>query len=175
MSVDLGDLVEVLQREVSPPGTNLFPNATDDEFLGNLQDAFWEAKLFNFFGLYIEADGLVTPSSPAGADMSRTEQQLIVLFAGARILRNELRNINTSFKAGAGSVSYEVQKSAQLLRDLLADIRSRIDYHIQSVGATQTYYIDAITGRADSIQYSGRINWTTGSGIGSSYGGDYGW
>ena len=174
MTVDLGDLVEVLQREVSPPGTNLFPNATDDEFLGNLQDAFWEAKLFNFFGLYVEADGVVSASS-GGSDMSRTDQQLIVLFAGARILRNGLRNINTAFKASAGSVSYEVQKSAQLLRDLLADIRSRIDYHIQSVGATQTYYIDAITGRADSIQNSGRINWTSGSGIGSTYGGDYGW
>jgi len=36
MAIDLGDLVESLQREVSPPGTNLFPDAVDDEYFGHL-------------------------------------------------------------------------------------------------------------------------------------------
>lgn len=158
MSVDLGDLIEAIKSEVSPPGTDLFPNATEDEWIINLQNAFWEAKLFDFFGNFYEADGLIQPNA-GSTDMDRTQQQLIVLFAGARILRNELRNINTTFKSKAGPVEFETQKSANLLRDLLNDVRSKIMWQLQAVGSTNTFYIDSVTGRADSM-ITGQTFWT---------------
>lgn len=159
MAVDLDELVEVVRREVSPPGTNLFPNATDDEFLGNLQDAFWEARLFGFFEGFTESEGTVTPAT-GSIDMERDQQQLIVLFAGARILRNEIRNLNTSFRAVAGPVEFEQQKSAQVLKDLLFDVRSRIVYLVQGLAANQTYYIDAVVGRTEAMDY-GNTSFTT--------------
>ena len=39
---DLFDLVDGLKREVNSIGADSFPDATDDEWLGNLQDGFWE-------------------------------------------------------------------------------------------------------------------------------------
>jgi hypothetical protein len=162
MSVELDELVEVVRREVSPPGSDLFPNATDDEFLGNLRDAFWEARLFGFFNGFTEADGSVSPTSGT-TDLGRDQQQLIVLFAGARILRNEIRNMNTSFRAKAGPVEFEQAKSAQVLKSLLDDVRSRIIYLLQAAGSTQTYYIDAVIGREESINF-GATEYVTGRG-----------
>lgn len=157
MAVDLADLLDSVKRECSPPGTDLFPDAIDDEWLGQLLDSFWEARLFGFFADFTaDDDGLVSPVTDGDDDMGRTDQALIILFAGARVIRNELKNTNTSFRAQAGPVEFEVQNSAQLLRDILKDIRSKVDLALAALGtinSTTVAYIDSLVGREDSIYY----------------------
>jgi hypothetical protein len=105
MSVDLNDLIPSLQRELSPPGSNLYPNATDDDWLGHLQDAFWEARiqgLLSGFTLDDQDDALIVPQSGT-TDMTRDLQQLIVLFAGYRVTLTQFQNINSGFRAKAGA------------------------------------------------------------------------
>lgn len=169
MAVDLSDLVDSLKREMSPPGTDLFSTASDDDWLGQLEDSFWEAKLFGFFKNYTDADGLVSPLN-GSTDLGRDQQELIVLFAGARCLRNELKNMNTAFRAAAGSVSFEVENSAQLLRDILHDLRSKVDLALAALGeinSTTVAYVDSLLGREQSIYY-GDIGWNGSGGYGSS-------
>lgn len=128
MSVDLGDLIPSLQREVSPPGGNLYPNATDDDWLGYLQDAFWEARLqglLSGFTLDTDDDSLIVPQHGT-TDLERDFQQLIVLFAGFRITLTQFQNINSGFSAKAGPVQFEQQKSAQTLRGVLDSIKERL-------------------------------------------------
>ncbi len=154
MAVDLADLIPSLERETSPPGTDLFPDATDDEWLGQLTDSFWEAKLFNFFaGFTASEDGLVNPIS-GSEDMSRTDQQLVVLFAGIRSIRLKLMNTNTSFRAVAGPVEFETQNSANLLVEILKELQAKIAVlyaTLGGLGTTQTYYLNAVMERTDSI------------------------
>lgn len=157
MAVDISELIEPLKREMSPPGTDLFADATDDDWLGQLQDSFWEAKLYGFFEGYSEFEGFVSPDDAADDDLSRTQQQLIVLFAGSRCLRNELKNMNTKFRAAAGSVEFETENSATLLRDILKDLRSKIDLILATMSdlnyTTTTTYIDSLYGRELSLGY----------------------
>lgn len=145
--------MEVLRREVSPPGEDLFPNATDDEFLGNLQDAFWDARLDGLLAGYTESNGSVTPVSGT-TEIARELQQLVVAYAGVRIVRNQLRALNTSFKAQAGPVQFEQQKSANLLKGLLDDLREKRKFilvRLGDLGLTDSYYIDALVSRDDSF------------------------
>lgn len=160
MSVDLEDLVPELKTEVNPPGTDNFPTATDDEWLNNLRNSFWEARVFGFWAGYTEADGLVAPQTGT-TDLGRDQQQLIVLFAAARIIRNVLQNTNTSFKAAVGDSAaiFEVQNSAQLLVAILKDIRSKIDLAMAAIGtinSTTVAYIDSLVERENSI-YQGDV------------------
>ena len=155
MAVALDDLIDSLKREISPPGTNLFPNATDDELLGNLSDAFWEMVLDGLVTGY-ESDGdFITPVSGT-TDLGRDMQQLIVFYAGVRIVRNEIRGRNTVFRTKAGPVEYETQQSANVLRDLLAELVRRRDfilYRLSDAGAVGEGYIDMLAARTDSIIY----------------------
>lgn len=156
MAIDLSELQDSLKREVSPPGSDFFPDATDDDWLGQLRDSFWEAKLFGFFIGYSENEGLVSNTTTGGAELDRAYQELIVLFAGARVIRNELKGTSTSFRAQAGSVEFETQNSAQLLRDILKDIRSKVDLALAALGtinSTTVAYIDSLVGVEDSLYY----------------------
>lgn len=166
MAVDLGDLIESLQREVNSPGGDSFPDATDDSFLGYLQDSFWEIRLdgVTSFDPYVEADGIVTPSDSADDDLGRVLQQLIVLYAGIRIIRNQLLNLQTLFRAKAGPVEYETQQSALLLKAILDELKGRRNLvlgRLSDVGTTTDYYIDALVEREYSIDY-GLTSWFTG-------------
>lgn len=157
MAVDLSDLVEVLKRETSPPGTDLFPDATDDEWLGYLQDAFWEAKWMGMpFDSWSEAEGIIAPTTSGGDDISREYQQVIVFVAGYRIVRSKLLNTNTTFRAKAGPVEYETQQSATLLRDVLADLKYKLTLiinRISDLGYSATYYIDSLAARDESVNW----------------------
>lgn len=155
MAVDLFDLVESLRREVSPPGEDLFPNATDDEYLGNLQDSFWEARLDGLLEGFEESDGLVTPTS-GDTDLTRDLQQLVVFYAGFRIVRNHLRSLKTQFRAAAGPVSFETQQSANVLKDLLLELKYKRDLiltRLSDLGQIPTAYIDALVARDNSLLY----------------------
>lgn len=154
MAIDLNDLIEDLKTEVNPPGQNNFATAVDDEWLNNLRNSFWEARVFGFWKGFSEADGLVAPAS--GDDLGRDQQQLIILFAAARIIRNVLQNTNTKFHAEAGSAVFEVENSANLLVAILKDIRSKIDLAMAAIGtinSTTVAYIDSLVGREESIRY----------------------
>jgi hypothetical protein len=163
MSIDLGDLIESLQREVSPPGTDLFPNATDDNYFGYLQDSFWEIKLDGIepFEGYTEADGLVSPTSGT-TELTRDLQQLVVLYSGIRIIRNELRNINTLFRSVAGPVEFETQQSATVLKAIMEELQQRRNFilnRLSDIGAVDTTYIDMVTTRDLSQATQGGTWW----------------
>lgn len=125
MAVDLSLFVDSLKREVQPPGTEIFAGVSESAWVGYLADAFWEARLDGFLLDYsADEDGLVTHTA-GGADIDRSAVALIILYAGIRVLRNRLMNINTQFRAKAGPVEYEVQNSANLLTDMLRALRAQ--------------------------------------------------
>lgn len=160
MSVDLGDLVEDLQSEVNPPGNDLFPGAIDDEWISNLRNAFWQARLEGMLAGYTESDGVITPITGT-TDLSRDLQQLIIVYAGMRVVRNTLRSLNTMFSAKAGSVSFETQQSAQVLKGLLDDLKYEKELiltRLSDVGQVPSHYIDAVLARDDSVTF-GDTRW----------------
>lgn len=153
MAVDLADLVDSLKREVSPPGTDLFPNAREDDYVGHLADAFWEARLQGMLKGFTEADGSIMPQG-TGDDMTRDLQQLIVLYAGYRILLTSLMNLQTTFRAASGPNSFEVQRSAQVVQAVLKAIKSKIDIALErlsDVGAVNVAVFDAVVERTYDI------------------------
>jgi hypothetical protein len=155
MAVDLSDLVDSLKREVNAPGLTQLPDATDTQYLGNLQDGFWEAVLDGLIEGYTETDGIVTPVSGT-TDLSRELQQLVVFYAGFRIVRNLMRDLKTAFKASAGPVSYETEQSANLLKSILDDLKGKRNFllnRLSDLGAVNSVYIDALSARDDSINY----------------------
>lgn len=172
MAVDLGDLVESLQREVNPPGSDLFPNATEDDYLGNLQDAFWEARLDGMLAGYEERDAIVSSgfelvgddyvALDENDDLTRDLQQLVVLYAGVRIVRNHLRAVNTVFRSKAGPVEFETQQSATLLKAILDELKSKRNLVLQrlsDLGSAESFYIDAVLERERSVDYSNTYFW----------------
>lgn len=156
MAVDLSELIDPLKREVSPPGEDQFPLATDTEYLGNLIDAFWETVLDGLItGYEVDDDGSVTPTSGT-TDLSRSMQQLVVFYAGVRIVRNHLRSLNVSTRSKAGPVEFEVQKSATTLRDLLKELKDRRNVllsRLSDLGTVDDHYINAVFARDDSLWY----------------------
>lgn len=150
MAVDLIDLVEPLRREVNPPGSDLFPDSTEDDWLGSLTDAFWELRLHALLAGFEEnaaarggptefGQGKVTPvgvdatyDDPNGfsptQDLGRELQQLIVLWAGYKVTLARLGALNTVFRAKAGPVEYETQQAASVLKGLLDTLKARIDF-----------------------------------------------
>lgn len=155
MAVDLSDLVENLKREVNAPGLNQFPDATDAQYVGNLQDGFWESVLDGAIIGYTESDAIVTPKTGT-TDLPRELQQLVIFYAGARILRNQLRDIKSSFKAKAGPVEFEQQQSASLLVAILKDLMARRLALIDSLvnaNDRSVYYFDGLAARESALSY----------------------
>lgn len=124
MSVDLSDYTTVLKRAINPPGTDLFSSMTDDELAGYLADAFWEASLDGFLHAWAcDEDGVVTPVDSSGADLPRADVSLIVLYASIKMLRNKILNTPTVFQAGAGGATFERQYSANMLTEVLQQLK----------------------------------------------------
>lgn len=164
MAVDLSDFVDDLKAEVNPPGSNFFPDATDDQWFQQLRDSFWEAYLDGFIQNWTEADGLVTPKTGT-TDISRDFIQLIVFYAGFRVLRASIRNTQSLFRAKAGPVEFEVQQSATMMRDLLAELqqkRALLLSRLSDLGVLPVAYIDAVQSRTTSV-VQGDIWWTNGT------------
>jgi len=160
MAVDLGDLIPSLQAEVSPPGEDLYPDALEDDWFQRLQDGFWEAVLDGLISGYNESEGIVEPTSGT-TDLSRELQQLVVFYAGFKIVRNSIRSLNTKFRSKAGPVEFETEKAAGALRDILKELQQKRAILLQrlgDLGVTDTYYIDAVLQR-DSNYADGLISW----------------
>ena len=129
MAVDLNDYVEVLKREVTPLGQDLFSNVGDETFVGYLADALWEAMLDGLIDRkwFADEDGLVPDVD--GKSFPRESIALLVLYSGIRILRLRILNTNTRFSAKAGPVEYTQEQSANALTEMLKnldDIKKRL-------------------------------------------------
>lgn len=186
MSVDLTTLVEPLQIEIQAPGGEAYANATEDDYLGALINAFWEIRLYGFLGGFEEDSaarggppeftaGIVTPlnvdptyDDPFGysttEDLSRDLQQLIVLWAAWKIALNNMATINSVFRAKAGPVEYETQQAASVLTAVLDQLKARITYLIANLpmaGRHGAVVLDAVIERTYS-QAVGDVWWVRG-------------
>jgi hypothetical protein len=122
---DLNDLVEPLKRELAVPGEfdTIFPNTDDGGLVASLADGFAEAQLDGFFPDYVvDLDTyLVTP------DLSNGGAYLVVIYAGMRTIRAQLRALNTVERYAAGPAQYEIQKSSSVLKAELDYLKTRKD------------------------------------------------
>lgn len=197
MAVDLSDYVDVLRREVTPPGSTTFSTVSDEVFVGYLCDAFWEVTLDGFLGTAstsgstglvpvaaysCDSSGIVLPQSDpqvvAGessysptpfdptADMNRSEIGLVCLYAGIKIIRNKLLEMNTRSRAKAGPVEYEADYSANLMIEMLKElqtVRQRLLW-LRTFNQDVSL-IDAFSARSTSAaSYSGYLyDWYAGA------------
>lgn len=168
MSVDLSEVgaLDALRRAVNPPGQTVV-TIGDDEALGRLQDGFWDARLDGLLSNFtVDDEGVITPLRGT-TDIDREEVQIVVFYAAYNALYSRLMNLNTQFRAQAGPVTYEVQQSANMLRDVAAMLKERkalILSRLAGFGATNTYYIDSVIERTDSL-LMGLTDWiAAGSG-----------
>lgn len=185
MSVDLSDYTDVLRREISPPGSTVFAGVGDDVLTGYLSDALWEARLDGFVtGYKADPDGIVTPEDDNAPDITRDLIALLVIYAGIRILRNQILNTNTRFVAKAGPVEYETENSATMLVEMLKQLKSikdRLLFQEQGYGMTTVQLVDGYTVRQfEPASYAGFVGTLLAEQFGSvlldSYtpSGDYG-
>lgn len=159
MAVSLSDLVPSLLREVQTPGTDTYPTATIEDWQGYLSDAFWEVALLGIINPteFTEAAFQITPVTAGGSDLGREYQQLLVLWAGARVVSGKILEYNSSFRAHAGPVEYEVQKAASVLTAILERIQKRLDDILEhlpnNVNTNSVQYFDVISERTRYSHY----------------------
>lgn len=154
----LADLVEAFKREVAVPGAfaATFPSTSDEDLEEALKDAFANARLDGFFST-MELDvatGAVTP------DLSVAGAALVILYAGLRMTRTQLRTLNTVVRYQAGPVEYETQQSAALLTEDLKQLeRRRQELIAQALragrGTGSTFVIDGYVARASAYNFYG--------------------
>lgn len=153
MAVDLSDLVDYLRAAITPLTTNTFEDVTDDTLTLRLQNGFWEAVLAGAIEGYTETDGIVTPLTGT-TDLSEELQHVVVLFAEIASITAEIRNTQSVFRAKAGPVEYETQQSANVQRDLLAELKYRRDLvltRLSDLGTVEPAYLDMYAARTDAI------------------------
>jgi hypothetical protein len=160
--IDLSELVGSLKSTVNVPGKDAFPGASNAEWVAYLQNGFWDAMLDGIMpATYSEdGEGIVSPDSGT-TPLSRELQQVVVFYASINVVRNQIRAINTLFRAKAGPVEYETQQSAQALKALLDDITSRRQFlllRLSDAVGTQSYYVDMLYQREAAINY-GYTSW----------------
>lgn len=148
MAVDLSNYVNVLRREVTPPGATIFEDVSDDVFTGYLADAVWEARLDGFLSGWEADEYGQVPARSDGKEFPREHIALLVLYAGIRILRLRILNTNTRFSAKAGSAEYSQEQSANALTEMLKNLNEIKDRLVsQAVEPTATYLVDGYSVR----------------------------
>lgn len=158
--VDLADLVADMETELSVPGTATWGAATEEQWVAHLRNAFWEAVLDGIIVGYTENEGLVSPKSGDGT-LPRELQQVIIYYGGIRIIRNKLLDLKTKFKTSAGTVAYETEQSANVLKGLLDELVRRRNIWLQrlsDMGTTDSQYVDAVVMRHEGY-LSGDLQW----------------
>lgn len=135
----LSSLIGALKRDVAVPGTfaTVFPSTQDSDLTALVADAFGEAQLMGFLSTYsLQASGgdfSTLGPDPAGGqtpvptDLSVPAQAVIVMFAAIRLVRAQLRSLPLQEKYKAGSVEYEVGRSATVLRDTLKEMSDQLN------------------------------------------------
>lgn len=119
-STDLSDHVEWFKREVAIPGTfaTLFPETTDDDLAASLVDGIYAAKLDGWLP-GVEADPDQFTTTPA---LSMPGVALVVIYAGIRFVRNQIKDMLTTTRYKAGATEYETQRSASILSERLKEM-----------------------------------------------------
>jgi hypothetical protein len=158
VAIDLATLVDAVRVSVNPPGSDLFPDATDDSWIGALINSFWEIRRD---GPLDFTEGIVTPlgvdetyDDPTGyapTDMGRDYQQLVVLWTSWRTVLNRMGSLSTTFRAKAGPVEYETQNAATVLKSVLDALKQQLDAilgQLRNVGADTTIVLDAMVERS---------------------------
>lgn len=156
MSVDLSDQIGNLTREINAPGLNQLAFASTAEATGYLSDAFWDAYIDGFYnGLYTEdRGGIVSPTNANIPDFPQELQQLVVFYAGLRIVRNHLRDLKSSFTAKAGTTEYATSQAATVLEGLLEELKYRrgiLLRRLSDLGIINGQYIDSLAARDVSL------------------------
>lgn len=153
MAVALSTLVRPLELAVNPPGADLFPDATETEWIDRLANAFWDARIEGFLTDYT-LDELDIVAVTAGADdMPRDLQQVVVFFAAFAAVAQQLRSLRTSFRAKAGPVEFETQQSAAVLAELQKSLEARYQRlldRLSDQGLVPDYVIDAVCTRLEA-------------------------
>lgn len=148
---ELDVLVPALKLEVATPGefAASFPLTTDNDLVLLLTNGFAQAQLEGFFQTYtLDVDtAAVTPDLPPAG------QALVVLYAADRLLTLRLLGLRQRVLYEAGPVKYEVENSANLLTEMLRQLRDRklqVIAAATGVGraATSVYTRDAYWERA---------------------------
>jgi ABC-type branched-subunit amino acid transport system substrate-binding protein len=135
MAVDLFTLVDALKGSVNAPGDDNFPGATSVQWAQQLGNAFWEAFRFGFFrGYRVNPDDFEIVATTAATDMAEEDQQLIVLFAAYKAVRNKLLALATRETYKAPGVEATIERSAQVMQAILKDIKAQLDEVITVAG-----------------------------------------
>jgi hypothetical protein len=127
MTTLLSTLVEPLKRELAIPGTfsDVFPDTSDDDLVGSLADGFGEAQLRGFFSTLDLA--AVTDDFETSEDLSLAGIATIIIFTSMRIIRAQIRAMNTLERYKAGPAEFEIQKAATILKSELDYLAERLD------------------------------------------------
>lgn len=160
----LSTLIEPLKRELAVPGTfsTVFTGTTDQDLLGSLADGFAEARLRGFFPTVDLAT--VTGGVPFDPDYETSEElslagtALILIFTSMRILRAQLRALNTVERYKAGPTEFEIQHSASLLKAELDYLQKRLDDIVDEAQQSQrplAVQIDNYAARVEASFYGG--------------------
>lgn len=149
---DLADLVEAYKREVSIPGafSTDFPTVTDEGILGALGDAFAEAQIDGFFGTMVldTDDWSVTP------DLSTAGAALVVLYAGIRVLRQQIAAAARGTTYKAPGLEYTTTPSASVLTELLRQMyvrRQTVLQNTQRMNGTSVFMLDGYERRINGF------------------------
>lgn len=163
MATNITEMIDVLTREVNPPGFEQFPDALPSDFLGYIEDGFWEGRLLGFLPAYTVVDGgdLTPPESGTFItnddedDLPEEFQSLIAILAGFRLLRAKALNLAQSFRAQAGPVEYQQEVSATVLREILRSLERRIEelktLHSDTLGESAFFYMDGALQREQAL------------------------
>ena len=84
-----------------------------------------------------------------------------MLYAGIKVLRNQILNMSTTFRAKAGPVEFERQNSATMLAEMLRELKAtkdRIIDELEMCDITDVLVLDAFSTRLfQPLSYRGGI------------------
>jgi hypothetical protein len=166
MATKISDIIPMMTRELNAPGTEQYPDLLGGDYLGYIADGFWDTRLAGMLYTYTIVDGadLATPQTTGTSyitdqstktdDLPEQFQYMIVIFAGARLLRNKILTLAVNYKATAGPVDYEQQASATTLRAILASLERRVKelkvMYSDEFSPGAIAYMDGVLQRAES-------------------------
>jgi hypothetical protein len=160
MAVELADLVNSLEAALNVPGAArpMFDFSDEDPWINALAAAFWTAKnrgravsLWKSYRVNLGEDEIVNIDDPAGAEIPREDQAIVVGQAALTAIETLLLSLPTHTKSVAGPVSTETDRSSTILRQLLVDKRAELEEILKGAAggnATRAYVIDAILQRS---------------------------
>jgi len=142
---DFNDLVGSFQREVALPGSfaTTFPLMTDSVIVATLMDAFAEAQLDGFF----HTMSLDVDNESVSPDLSIAGGALVVIYAGIRVLRQQILAAGSRMVAKAGPVEYQTEQSASVAKTILDQLLARRKELLTTTAATPVYQIDGYAAR----------------------------